>query len=116
MLSHRIQHCLTSTFLAVVLLLASQTEGLAQQSDISKLVHPEVAERLSLSEAQSVQLQQLILERATALAAAQNAADKLTVGKDFEARAWAILSAEQRDKLASDQPTQTISFQFRALK
>jgi type II secretory pathway component GspD/PulD (secretin) len=87
-----------------------------QQLDISRLVHPEVAERLSLTDQQRAQIQTLVLERADAVAQAPDAATKASVRKSFEARVLELLSAEQVAKLSEDQPTQKLSFQFRDMK
>ena len=67
----------------VGLLLASGTIALAQSSDIARLVHPEVAERVSLTDPQRTEIQKLLQSRAEALVAAKEPAAKEAVRKEY---------------------------------
>lgn len=91
-------------------------QELSANSDIlAKLVHPEVAERLSLSDAQRARFQTLLLARSGELQAAPDEG-RSAIHEKYEQLALAEMTDEQRSKLASDQPTQKLMFQFREMK
>lgn len=87
-----------------------------QQLDLPRLIHPEVADRLSLTDQQRAQIQQMLIDRATELAAAADDAAKLKVRQNFDALAAALLTDEQRKRLHEDRPSQKLMFQFREMK
>jgi type II secretory pathway component GspD/PulD (secretin) len=103
-----------------LLLFACQlnAHGLAQEIKIdpSRLVHPEVADRLSLTDVQRAKIQQLLIDRATALAAAADDAAKLAVRQDFDAQAIDLLTDQQKERLQEDRPSEKLMFQFREMK
>lgn len=101
-------------FLCVTVLVAQQSHG--QATDVARLVHPEVAERLSLDDAQRVALQQLLQARAEALAAAPDAESKSKVAGESEAKILAVLTPEQRAKFAEAPVQMKLMFQFREMK
>ena len=102
------------TFLAVTLWSAQPTQG--QQLDLSSLVHPAVAERLSLDDAQRVSLQQLLQARAEALAAAPDAAAKERVTTESQQEILAVLTDEQRTRFTEAPAQAKLMFQFREIK
>lgn len=88
----------------------------SQQPDVSSLVHPDVAERLSLEDTQRATLQRLLQARAEELAAAPDAAAKAKVTSEAEQKILAVLNEEQR-RMFTAAPTQTkLMFQFREMK
>ena len=87
-----------------------------QQSDLASLVHPDVAERLSLDDAQRVSLQQLLQARADSLATAPDAATKTKVTTESEQKILAVLTDEQRKKFAEAPAQVKLMFQFREMK
>lgn len=102
------------TCLAVALWTVLPAHG--QQADLASLVHPDVAERLSLDDAQRVSLQQLLQARAEALATAPDAATKAKVTTESEQQILAVLTDEQR-KIFAEAPAQVkLMFQFREIK
>lgn len=106
------------TFMLVAALwpgmLAQQTLG--QQPELASLVHPEVAERLSLDDAQRISLQQLLQARAEALATAPDAAAKTKVATEFEQKILAVLNEDQRKKFVETPVQAKLMFQFREMK
>ena len=88
----------------------------AQQPDLSSLVHPDVAERLSLDDAQRVSLQQLLQARAEALATAPDASAKTKAATESEQKILAVLNDEQRKKFAAELAQTKLMFQFREMK
>ncbi|MDX1926325.1 MAG: secretin N-terminal domain-containing protein [Pirellulaceae bacterium] len=88
----------------------------AQQPDLSSLVHPDVAERLSLDDGQRVALQNLLQARAEALAAAPDAAAKAKAAAESEQKILAVLNDEQRKKFAAEITQTKLMFQFREMK
>jgi type II secretory pathway component GspD/PulD (secretin) len=103
-------------FAASYFLLGSARLANAQNSDVARLVHPELAERLSLSDQQRAQVQQLLQKRAESLAIAADQAAKDAVSNDFEKQILATLSEEQRTAYTAVQPPQKLMFQFREMK
>ena len=100
--------------LAVVLHPASQSS--AQTADVAKLVHPEVAERLSLDDAQRIAIQQLLQARAESLATASDADAKAKVTAEAETKILAVLTPEQQAKFAEAPVQLKLMFQFREMK
>jgi type II secretory pathway component GspD/PulD (secretin) len=88
----------------------------SQQPDLSSLVHPDVAERLSLDDAQRVSLQQMLQARAEALAAAPDSAAKVKAAAESEQKILAVLNDEQRKKFTSEPAQTKLMFQFREMK
>ncbi|TWU17145.1 Bacterial type II/III secretion system short domain protein [Novipirellula galeiformis] len=88
----------------------------AQDADLSRLAHPEVAERLSLDDAQRAQIQNLLLKRAEGLAATQVDAEKKAVETDFRQQILALLTDQQRAQFTASAPTERLMFQFREMK
>ncbi len=102
------------TCLAVALWTVLPAHG--QQADLASLVHPDVAERLSLDDTQRVSLQQLLQARAEALATAPDAATKAKVTTESGQQILAVLTDEQR-KIFAEAPAQVkLMFQFREMK
>lgn len=102
------------TCLAIALSSALPAQG--QQPDSASLIHPEVAERLSLDDAQRATLQQLLQARAEASAAAPDATAKAKVMAESELRILAVLTDEQRKKFMEAPAQAKLMFQFRELK
>ena len=100
----------------VGLLLASGTIALAQSSDIARLIHPEVAERVSLTDPQRTEIQKLLQSRAEALVAAKEPAAKEAVRKEYESKILATLTDEQKAQFAALTPSKKLMFQFREMK
>ena len=104
-------------------------EAAAQQPDVAQLVHPSVAERLSLDDTQRAKIQQLLLDRAQGLAeelAASPADDPQVAAAAEEKRKaqmeksrqdiLAVLTPEQLAQWTAYQPEQRLMFQFREMK
>ena len=107
---------LSRAALAWLLGLAASTIAFGQTPDLARLVLPEVAERLSLSDSQRAELQAIVQERATAVAAASDAALKASTKKTFDDKMIALLTPEQRDLLAELDANRKLRFQFREMK
>jgi type II secretory pathway component GspD/PulD (secretin) len=88
----------------------------AQVADTSKLVHPEVADRISLTDPQRTEVQQLLQARAEAIAAAREPSERETVRRTFDEKILAILNEDQKALFASLTPSQKLTFQFREMK
>ncbi len=88
----------------------------AQVSDLAKLVHPDVAERISLTDPQRTEIQKLLQSRAEALATAKDTPAKEAARRDFEEKILALLTPEQKELFASLTPSQKLTFQFREMK
>ena len=107
---------LSRAALAWLLGLAASTIAFGQTPDLARLVLPEVAERLSLSDSQRAELQAIVQERATAVAAASDPAVKASTKKTFDDKMIALLTPEQRDLLAELDANRKLRFQFREMK
>lgn len=91
--------------------------GEAQEApEISSLAHPDVAERLSLDDAQRASIQRLLQQRAESLQAAEDSATKTRLQKDFQEKLLAILSEAQRQSFLARAPGGKLMFQFREMK
>ncbi len=110
----RTRFCIFFAFWTIAQWSTQPTQG--QQPDLPSLVHPDVADRLSLTDAQRVSIQQLLQTRAEALAAAPDAATKATVATDSAQQLLAILNDEQRKKFTEAPPQTKLMFQFREMK
>ncbi|MCR9293242.1 MAG: hypothetical protein NXI32_11015, partial [bacterium] len=88
----------------------------AQSDDLSRLIHPEVAERLSLDDGQRAELQQFLQERGEKLAQAADDAAKKGILSQFSDEILGVLTDEQRGKFFEDVPQQKLTFQFRDMK
>ncbi|MFO0923342.1 MAG: secretin N-terminal domain-containing protein [Pirellulales bacterium] len=88
----------------------------AQTPDLTRLAHPEVAERLSLSDEQRASIQKLLQQRAEALVAAADVAAKNQVKKDFDTKLLGTLTPEQQTRWKEDKSPQKLMFQFRDMK
>jgi type II secretory pathway component GspD/PulD (secretin) len=102
---------------AIAVVTISDSRPLAgQEIDITRLAHPEVAAQLSLDDQQRAAIQQAILERAEALAAASDEAARTQLKAQFDQRVLGLLT-EQQLALAKEAPTtQKLMFQFREMK
>ncbi|MFN7626795.1 MAG: hypothetical protein ACK5PZ_08190, partial [Pirellula sp.] len=100
----------------VGLLLASGALAQGQSSDIARLVHPEVAERVSLTDPQRTEIQKLLQSRAEALVAAKDPAAKEAVRKEYDSKILATLTDEQKAQFAALTPSKKLMFQFREMK
>lgn len=89
---------------------------MAQTGDIARLIHPDVADKLSLTDAQRAELQKNRQERTTAVAAATDPAEKARIAGDFDQKALALLTDEQRSLFANLEPLRKLKFQFRDVK
>ena len=101
--------------LALAFLYASRPAD-AQEPDVARLIHPDVAERLSLVDTQRAEIQKLLQSRAEAIIAPANAADKDAIKADFTAKILALLTNEQRDKFLESPIPKKLMFQFREMK
>ncbi|MCA9132661.1 MAG: hypothetical protein KDA45_05890, partial [Planctomycetales bacterium] len=88
----------------------------AQDLDVARLVHPEVAQRLSLDDEQRAAIQKLLLERTEKLATTAEEGEKKAIAEDYQARILEVLTAEQQAQFATVQPLQKLMFQFRDMK
>ena len=92
--------------------LLSPSVGQSQEMDVASLVHPSIAERLSLSDEQRVQIQQELQARATSLATAQSPSEQNTVRKQSRDKILSLLSEEQRTAFQATVAAQDLMFQF----
>lgn len=88
----------------------------AQEPDVASLIHPDVADRLSLVDSQRAQIQSLLQSRAEAIASARDKIAKDTARTEFRSRILAILNEEQRAKFVEAQVSNRLKFQFREMK
>ena len=88
----------------------------AQEPDVASLVHPDVAERLSLVDAQRSAIQDLLQSRAEALARQTDKASKDKFNADFSKRILAVLNDQQRSRFNETQSPKKLMFQFREMK
>ena len=100
--------------LSLVAFFASQS--VAQEPDVASLVHPDVAERLSLVDTQRAEVQVLLQSRAEALGAPGDKSSKDRLKADFAKKILAVLNDEQRAKFNEAQSTKKLMFQFREMK
>jgi type II secretory pathway component GspD/PulD (secretin) len=94
----------------------SSTLAAWAQDDLARLAHPDVAERLSLTDPQRTQIQQLLLTRAEAMAKAPDKAAKDSAQTAAVAQVMALLTEAQRTQFAALEPVQRLMFQFREMK
>ncbi len=90
--------------------------SIAQEPDVARLIHPEVAERLSLVDSQRAEIQVLLQTRAEALAAPGDQAAKDILKADFLKKILAVLNDQQRAKFNEAPATKKLMFQFREMK
>ncbi len=102
-------------FCSVPILVGAQKKDGARP-DTSTLVHPEVAERLSLQDSQRAAIQKLLQGRAEAMATAPDANAKTKVRQDFDEKILSQLSEEQKGKFSESVAPQRLMFQFREMK
>ncbi|HUP77302.1 MAG TPA: hypothetical protein VM260_01990, partial [Pirellula sp.] len=88
----------------------------AQEPDVASLVHPDVAERLSLVDSQRAEVQSLLQARAKALAGSSDEAAKNKLKADFATKIMAVLNDQQRAKFQEVKAAQKLMFQFREMK
>lgn len=104
------------SLICVALALASYQPAQGQQPDLASLVHPAVAERLSLDDSQRATLQQLLQVRAESAAAAPDATSKAQVLAESQQKILAVLTEEQRKKFMEAPAQAKLMFQFREMK
>ena len=80
--------------------------------DLARLAHPDVAERLDLSDEQRAKIQQLLLRR-TEASADQEDAERAQKVQEIEREILAVLSDDQQGRWAEDEPRGDLEFQFR---
>ena len=107
--------CVCFVIAAFVALLPCLTAH-GQNTDVSRLIHPEVAEKLSLTDAQRAELQKIIQERSTRAAAATDNSTKKTITSEFDQKALQLLTEEQRKMFQTLEPLKKLKFQFRDMK
>ena len=107
--------CVCFVITAFVALLPARTAH-GQNTDVSRLIHPEVAEKLSLTDAQRAELQKIIQERSTRAAAATDNSTKKTITSEFDQKALQLLTEEQRKMFQTLEPLKKLKFQFRDMK
>jgi len=88
----------------------------AQSDDLARLVHPDVADRLSLTDSQRSDIQKLLQAQTEGIVAAADAAAKGAVRKEYNEKIMALLTDEQRSQLAQLEPSRKLMFQFREMK
>lgn len=88
----------------------------AQSDDLARLVHPDVADRLSLTDSQRSDIQKLLQSQTEGIVAAADAAAKGAVRKEYNEKIMALLTDEQRGLLAQLEPSRKLMFQFREMK
>ena len=96
--------------------LVASTIVLGQSTDLAKLVLPEVAERLSLSDSQRAEIQKLVQDQAGAVASASDAVTKASTKKSFDDKIIALLTNEQKELLNELEANRKLRFQFREMK
>ena len=99
-----------------LLLFAASSIALGQSPDLARLVLPEVAERLSLSDTQRADIQKLVQDQAAAVASATDAVTKASTKKSFDEKITALLTPEQKNLLAELDENRKLRFQFREMK
>ena len=100
-----------------VSILSTSSVGFGQNQDVARLVHPDVASRLSLTDSQRTQIQALLQQRAEGMVAAADAATKAKVKQDFDSKiVQEVLNDQQKALFASLEPQQKLMFQFREMK
>nr|MCU0713736.1 hypothetical protein [Pirellula sp.] len=87
-----------------------------QTNDITRLIHPDVADKLSLTDAQRAEIQKNIQEKTTAVAAATEPTEKAKIASEYDQKALAQLTDEQRSLFANLEPLKKLKFQFRDMK
>jgi type II secretory pathway component GspD/PulD (secretin) len=97
-------------------LVFSGSQVLAQSDDLARLVHPDVADRMSLSDTQRSDIQKLLQAQGEAIVAAAEPAAKTAARKEFNDKILALLTEEQRGLLAQLEPSRKLMFQFREMK
>lgn len=98
------------------LYLCAHPQLAAQEPDVASLVHPDVAERLSLVDAQRSAIQNLLQSRAEELARQTDKASKDKSNADFSKRILSVLNDQQRSKFIETQSPKKLMFQFREMK
>ncbi|MBX3421469.1 MAG: hypothetical protein KF752_07935 [Pirellulaceae bacterium] len=113
-----LNQCLKNSLnLALLGLLLFPTVIAAQEEqDITSLAHPEVAERLSLTDQQRAEVQKILLERANEIAAAADAKAADSVKREFDSRLQKLLTAQQLERWQQSRPAEKLMFQFRDMK
>lgn len=101
--------------LGLLWLFASMT-AYGQTADLARLVLPEVADRLSLSDTQRAEIQKLVQDQATAVAATADAVSKTSAKKSFDDKILAVLTPQQRELLSDLDANRKLQFQFREMK
>ena len=84
----------------------------AAKPDYARLADPEIAAQLKLTDEQRTKLQELLKKRSEALSKAE-AADKAKIAAEQDGTIAALLSEEQRAKLAKIRPVPKLRFNFR---
>ncbi len=79
--------------LVCVSLVAAPANG--QTNDITRLIHPDVADKLSLTDAQRAEIQKNIQDKTTAVAAATEPTEKAKIASEFDQKTLAQLTDEQ---------------------
>ncbi len=111
----RLLICLT-LLVPVCSLVFADSQALAQSDDLARLVHPDVADRMSLSDTQRSEIQKLLQAQGEAIVAAAEPAAKTAARKEFNDKILALLTEEQRGVLAQLEPSRKLMFQFREMK
>ncbi len=87
-------------------------KAVASKLDYARLADPEVAAQLNLTDEQRTKLQELLKKRNEALSQAE-AADKAKIAAEQDGTIAALLTEEQRAKLAQIRPVPKLRFNFR---
>ena len=89
----RLLICLT-LLVPVCSLVFADSQILAQSDDLARLVHPDVADRMSLSDTQRSEIQKLLQAQGEAIVAAAEPAAKTAARKEFNDKILALLTEE----------------------
>lgn len=88
----------------------------AQTNDVTRLIHPDVADKISLTDAQRAEIQKGIQDKTSAVASAAEPSEKAKIASEFDQKILAQLTDEQRAMFANLEPLKKLKFQFRDMK
>lgn len=104
--------------LAGVLWLVPACQGFsfAQAPDVASLVHPEMADRISLDDVQRATIQKLVQDRAESVAKSESASAKEKANAEYQSKILAVLNDDQRARFLAAVPPKKLTFQFHDMK
>jgi hypothetical protein len=114
-IEHRHPQLLATACVLIAALLSSVGFSQPPGDDLSRLAHPDVAERLGLSDQQMVEIQRLLQARTEALADTESETGRQTAA-ELSKQIEQLLTAEQAALFQESGPTTKLKFQFRDQK